>query len=83
MYNFAWLVADEEQAHWARDAVSDLGNYFGTGRASAEFERIFSTASEYKIKTLVKKIAESPDHSTDGHIALTKKYLKVKEESEE
>lgn len=79
LYNFTWLIADEEQARWARDAVSDIGSYFGSGRGSVEFERTFATASEYKLKTLAKKLAESQDHSANGNIALTKKYLKVKE----
>lgn len=79
MFNLSYLLPDETAQHWARDAISDIGNYFGSGRASAEFERIFAAASEYKLKTLTQKLAESADHSTDANIALAKRYLKVKE----
>lgn len=79
MYNYSYLLNDEEGQHWARNAISDMGSYFGSGRGSAEFEKAFVTASEYKLKTLTQKLAESADHSTDAHIALAKRYLKVKE----
>lgn len=79
MYNYSYLLNDETAQHWARNAISDIGNYFGTGRSSLEFEKAFCSASEYKLKTLTRKLAESADHSTDAHIALAKRYLKVKE----
>lgn len=79
MYNFSYLLNDETAQHWARNAISDIGSYFGSGRGSAEFEKAFCSASEYKLKTLTQKLAESADHSTDAHIALAKRYLKVKE----
>lgn len=79
MFNFSFLLTDETECQWARDAISDLGSHFGSGRSSREFEKAFANASEYKLKTLTRKLAEAESHSTDGHIALAKRYLKVKE----
>lgn len=79
MYNFSYLLTDEEQCHWARDAIRDIGSFFGSGRGSLDFEKAFCSASEYKLKTLTRKLGESANHSTDANIALAKRYLKVKE----
>ncbi len=79
MFNFSFLLADETECHWARNAISDIGSYFGSERSSREFEKAFANASEYKLKTLTRKLGEAQDHSTDGHIRLAKQYLKVKE----
>ena len=75
LFNLKMAVWHISDGRTDGNVVGDIAWYIWTGRASCDYIRALCGLSKYRINTLARKI--SAGGSTDGIIAISKKYLKI------